>query len=89
MSRYIANAAIRGGNLLVGEAEKMVSLAKRGDLHARRQAAARLTEPEVVSKLFDELAGRYEDRTGGYTRILRLGQRQGDGAEMVILELVE
>ena len=72
-----------------GDAEKLVTLAKRGDLHARRLAASRLNESEVLNKLFDELATRYEDRQGGYTRILRLGPRPGDSAEMVLLELVE
>ena len=70
-------------------AEKLITLGKRGDLHARRLAAARLNDPLVVKKLFDELAPRYEDRPGGYTRILKLGRRQGDGAEMAIIELVE
>jgi large subunit ribosomal protein L17 len=72
-----------------GDAEKLVTLAKRGDLHSRRLAASRLNESEVLNKLFDELATRYEDRSGGYTRILRLGPRLGDRAEMVLLELVE
>ena len=72
-----------------GDAEKLVTLAKRGDLHARRLAASRLNESEVLNKLFDELATRYEDRPGGYTRILRLGPRPGDSAQMVLLELVE
>jgi large subunit ribosomal protein L17 len=72
-----------------GEAEKLVSLAKRGDLHARRLAASRVTEPAVLNKLFSELASRYQDRPGGYTRILHLGPRQGDGAQVVVLELVE
>ena len=71
------------------DAEKLVTLAKRGDVHARRLAAARVNESEVVNKLFNELAPRYEDRMGGYTRILRLGRRLGDGAEMVVLELVD
>ncbi len=70
-------------------AEKLITLGKRGDLHARRLAAARLNDPLVVKKLFDELAPRYENRPGGYTRILKLGRRQGDGAEMAIIELVE
>ena len=70
-------------------AEKLITLGKRGDLHARRLAAARLNDPLVVKKLFEELAPRYEDRPGGYTRILKLGRRQGDGAEMAIIELVE
>jgi large subunit ribosomal protein L17 len=72
-----------------GQAEKLITLGKRGDLHARRLAAARLNDPTVVTKLFDELADRYEERPGGYTRIFRLGRRQGDGASMVLLELVE
>jgi len=71
------------------DAEKLVTLAKRGDVHARRLAAARVNESDVVNKLFNELASRYEDRAGGYTRILRLGRRLGDGAEMVVLELVD
>jgi len=72
-----------------GQAEKLITLGKRGDLHARRLAAARLNDPTIVKKLFDELAPRYEDRPGGYTRILKLGRRQGDGASMVLIELVE
>ncbi|ADG81211.1 50S ribosomal protein L17 [Thermincola potens] len=69
-------------------AEKAISLAKRGDLHARRQALAMIQDEEVVTKLFDVLATRYEDRQGGYTRIIKVGNRRGDAAEMVILELV-
>ena len=70
------------------EAEKMITLAKRGDLHARRQALAYIKDEDVVSKLFTEIAPKYEDRNGGYTRILKLGPRQGDVAESVFLELV-
>ncbi len=70
-------------------AERLITLGKRGDLHSRRLAAARLNDPEMVKKLFEELAPRYRDRPGGYTRLLKLGQRQGDGAKMAILELVE
>jgi large subunit ribosomal protein L17 len=58
-------------------------------VHARRLAAARLSDAGMVKKLFDDIAPRYEDRPGGYTRIIKLGPRQGDSAEMVILELVE
>ena len=70
------------------QAEKMITLAKRGDLHARRQVLAYVYDESVVTKLFDEIAPKYEDRQGGYTRILKLGPRQGDTAEMVFLELV-
>ncbi|MGY0694042.1 50S ribosomal protein L17 [Virgibacillus sp. FSP13] len=74
--------------------DKMITLGKRGDLHARRQAAAFLYNQEanenesVVQKLFGDVAARYEDRQGGYTRVLKLGERQGDGAKMAIIELV-
>jgi large subunit ribosomal protein L17 len=70
------------------EAEKMITLAKKGDLTARRQVMAYLYDEDVVSKLFDDIAPRYEDRNGGYTRILKLGPRRGDAAEEVFLELV-
>ena len=70
------------------EAEKMITLAKRGDLHARRQVLAYIKDEDVVSKLFDEIAPKYEERHGGYTRILKLGPRRGDVAESVFLELV-
>ena len=70
------------------EAEKMITLAKRGDLHARRQALAYIYDEAVVVKLFDEIAPKYEEREGGYTRILKLGPRRGDGAEEVFVELV-
>jgi large subunit ribosomal protein L17 len=77
------------------DAEKLVTLAKRGlqdysyTLHARRRAVAALNDAAIADKLFDELAPRYEEREGGYTRIYKLGRRQGDGAPLVILELVE
>ena len=73
---------------LSGLAEQLITLAKRGDLAARRQAIARLADEEVVRKLFDEIAAKYNDRQGGYTRILKIGPRRGDAAPMVILELV-
>ena len=69
-------------------AEKMITLGKRGDLHARRQALAYIYDEDVVTKLFDKIAPKYAERSGGYTRILKLGQRRGDTAEMVFLELV-
>ncbi|TDP54969.1 50S ribosomal protein L17 [Aminicella lysinilytica] len=70
------------------EAEKLITLAKRGDLHARRQALSYIFDEDVVTKLFEEIAPRYSDRNGGYTRILKLGPRRGDSAEVVFLELV-
>lgn len=69
-------------------AEKMITLAKRGDLHARRQALSYLLEEEVVADLFTKIAPRYAERKGGYARILKEGPRRGDSAEVVILELV-
>ena len=72
-----------------GRVEKVISLAKRGDLAARRAVVAQFPhEPLVVDKLFDEIAPKYADRTSGYTRIVRLGQRLGDAAEIVQIELV-
>ncbi|WDV45395.1 50S ribosomal protein L17 [Clostridiaceae bacterium M8S5] len=69
-------------------AEKMITLGKRGDLHARRQALSYLYDKDVVKALFEEIAPKYAERNGGYTRILKLGPRRGDGSEMVILELL-
>ena len=70
-------------------AEKMITLGKRGDLSARRQAVARLRSKDAVHTLFAEVAPRFAERPGGYTRIIRIGSRYGDAAEMVFLELVE
>jgi large subunit ribosomal protein L17 len=71
------------------EVEKLITLAKRGDLHARRQALSTLAQDKfVVHKLFAELAPRYAERPGGYTRILKLGPRRSDATEMVFIELV-
>ena len=70
-------------------AEKMITFAKQGDLHSRRMAARKLNEPAILQKLFEEIGPRYADRPGGYTRILRLGNRKGDNAELAILELVD
>lgn len=70
-------------------AEKMITLGKRGDLHARRQALSYMLDEDAVYKLFKEIAPRYEGRNGGYTRVLKKGYRRGDSAPMAILELVE
>lgn len=69
-------------------ADKMITLAKRGDLHARRQAASYIQSRAVVAKLFDAIGSQYADRQGGYTRIIQTGTRLGDAAPMAILELV-
>lgn len=69
-------------------AESIITLGKEGNLHARRQALSFITDKEVVGKVFDVLAKRYQDRKGGYTRLVRLGQRPGDGAPVIQLELV-
>ena len=69
-------------------ADRMITLAKRGDLHARRQALSVIRDKKVVAKLFSELKDEYMDRNGGYTRIIRTGNRLGDAAPMAILELV-
>jgi len=69
-------------------AEKMITLGKRGDLHARRRALRVIRSREVAAKVFDDLAERYRDRPGGYTRIVKLGVRPGDAASMSIIELV-
>lgn len=74
---------------LRGFADKMVTLGKRGTLHARRQAFAFLRDDDVVKKLFDSLAERYKDRQGGYTRVLAAGHRYGDDAPMAVIELVD
>ena len=70
-------------------AEKVITLGKRGTLHARRQAGAILTDRGVLKLLFDDIAPRFQTRPGGYTRIVKLGPRQGDGAHMALIELVE
>ena len=69
-------------------AERMVTRGKKGSIHDRRMAAAFITDPAVVDEVFGALADRYRDRNGGYTRIIRLGARKGDAAEMAVLELV-
>ncbi len=79
-----------------GDAERLITLARNSGngtdidkVNARRLAAARMGNPDIVRKLFDDIAPRYVNRPGGYTRLLKLGQRQGDAAEIVLLELVE
>ena len=69
--------------------DKLITLAKRGDLHARRMAASQIRQDPAVKKLFDELGARYKDRQGGYARVLRAGFRYGDMAPMAIIELVD
>jgi large subunit ribosomal protein L17 len=97
MLRNLVTDLLREGRITTTEhrakearrtAEKMITLGKRGDLHARRQALAYIYSEDVVTKLFDEIAPKYAERNGGYTRILKLGPRQGDAAEEVFLELV-
>lgn len=70
-------------------AEKMITLGKRGDLHAQRQAASYIRDKKVVTKLFSTIAPRYKERDGGYTRIIKLGIRPGDNASLSVIELVE
>jgi large subunit ribosomal protein L17 len=70
-------------------AEQLITLARRGDVHARRQALAYLRSQDVVHQLFSEVAPRFADRPGGYSRVVKLGPRQGDAAEMAYLELVD
>lgn len=68
--------------------EKIITTAKRDDLHSKRQVFSYVTKEDVAKKLFDEVAPKYQERTGGYTRIIRKGPRRGDGAEIAIVELV-
>ncbi len=70
------------------EAEKMITLGKAGTLHTKRQVFSYITKEAVAKKLFDEIAPKYSDRSGGYTRIYKIGPRRGDAAEMAIIELV-
>lgn len=96
--RGLASDLLRYGKLQTTEAkakslrpvvEKLISLGKRGDLHARRLAAGRLYGPEILQRLFGEIAEAYQDRPGGYTRIYKLQPRKGDGAPMALIELVD
>ena len=70
-------------------AERLITLARRGDLHARRLAGSKIREREVLGILFDDLGPRFKDRPGGYTRILKLGARKGDAADMSLIQLVD
>jgi len=97
MFRTITAAVIERGGVQTTEArakearrvvEKMVTLGKRGTIHARRQAQAYIDDRDVVQKLFDEVAPKYADRPGGYTRVVKLGQRKGDAARIARIELV-
>jgi large subunit ribosomal protein L17 len=74
---------------LRGITDRMITLGKRGDLHARRQALSVIRSKEVTAKVFDELADRYRDRPGGYTRVIKVGHRHGDAAPVSIIELVD
>ncbi len=98
MLRNLTTSALRSGRITTTlqkakEAQrmtdKMITLGKKGDLHSRRKAISYLYDDEVVHLLFTEIAPKFESREGGYTRVLKLGQRRGDGAEMAILELVD
>lgn len=95
--RGLTTAALKNGRISTTESkakaiqpiiEKMVTLGKEGNLHARRQALSYLFEEDVVTKLFAEIAPRYANRNGGYTRIYKSSPRRGDGAPLAILELV-
>ena len=97
MLRNLVTGLLEHGKIMTTEtraketqsiAEKMITLGKRGDLHARRQALAYITKEDVVKKLFDEIAPKYNERNGGYTRIMKVAPRRGDSAEVVLLELV-
>lgn len=94
----LATALLKHGRIVTTEAkakelrpyvEKLITLARRGDLHARRLVARKIRDREVAGKLFHDIASRFASRPGGYTRIIKLGHRSGDGAEMARIELVE
>ncbi len=97
MFRNMTTALLKNGKIettvtrakeLSSITDKMITLGKKGDLHARRQALAYIMEEDVVTALFNEIAPKYADRNGGYTRIIKTAQRKGDGAPMAIIELV-
>lgn len=96
--RSLTTGLLRNGSITTTEpkakelkriADKMITLGKKGDLASRRRALAYITDETVVTNLFEEIAPRFEERQGGYTRLLKLGPRRGDGALMVVVELVE
>lgn len=98
MFRNMVTSLLNHGRIITTDAkakeirsvtEKMITLGKRGDLHAHRLAAAYIREKSVVTKLFSTLAPRYKERCGGYTRIIKLGKRLGDAAPLSVIELVE
>ena len=97
MMRNITTSLLENGKIettvtrakeLRSTAEKMITLGKTNTLHSRRQAMSFITKEDVVKKLFDEIAPKYAERNGGYTRIIKIGPRRGDAAEMCIIELV-
>jgi large subunit ribosomal protein L17 len=97
MLRNLTTSIILNGKISTTEAkakqvrgitEKMVTLSKRGDLHARRQVLAYLLDETAVKKLFEEIAPRYSERPGGYTRLLKIGMRRGDAAAVAVLEFI-
>lgn len=97
MFRSLTTALLANGKLVTtvqkakelrSIADKMITLGKKNTLHSRRQALSYITDKEVVFKLFDEIAPKYKDRNGGYTRVLKMGPRRGDAAEMAVIELV-
>ena len=97
MLRNLVTDFLRSGRIQTTEtrakevrrmAEKMITLGKRGDLHAKRQVLSYVMDRDVVATLVDEIAPKYSERNGGYTRIMKLGPRRGDAAEMAIIELV-
>ena len=93
MTSLFANETITTTQIRAKElkrsAEKMITFAKRGDLHARRQVLRIIADKQGVAKLFDEIGPRYKSRNGGYTRVVKMGPRRGDGAFMSIIELVD
>lgn len=98
MLRNMASSLFRHGRIETTEAkakelrsfaEPLITKAKRGDLHARRLVARKIGDADIVVKLFDEIGPKYAERAGGYTRVLKLGHRSGDGADLAIVELVD